>query len=301
MKINKIRKAVTNPLLLFAHLIMHFSKCIKSDKLYLKMIYYCYFREKLDFEKPKDFTQKIQCLKLLNNSALCTQMVDKYGVRELVKALIGEKYLIPLLGVWNSFDDIDFDSLPNKFVLKTTHDSGGIVICKDKQDFDYKVARDKLQKRLLKNYYWRGREYPYRNIKPRIIAEKFMIDESGVDLKDYKFFCFNGEPKLLFLASCRHLQKIPNFDYYDVYTHKKLPISSKGHPHSDIDYIDIPNYDEMIYIAKELSKGFPHLRVDLYNINGQIYFGELTFHHDGGFVPFYPKEWNIKLGEWIKL
>lgn len=280
---------------------MKLSRYIKNDKLYLKLMYFFVHHEILDFHNPTNYTQKIQCLKLLNNTDICTKMVDKYEVRKLISKTIGEKYLIPLLGVWDNFEDIDFDKLPDKFVLKTTHDSGGVIICKDKSCFNFDNAKRILQKKLSKNYFWNGREYPYKNVKPRIIAEKYMVDESGVELKDYKFFCFSGEPKLVFLASSRFIQKVPYFDFFDAVTRKRLPIIAEGHQNSSIDTLQVENYDEMLRLARDLSKDFIHLRVDFYNINGRVYFGEFTFHHDGGFVPFRPAKWNKILGDYINL
>lgn len=214
----------------------------------------------------------------------------------------GGGYLIPLLGVWDSFDEIDFSKLPKEFVLKTTHDSGGIVLCRDKEHFDKDSARKKLESSLKRNYFWAGREYPYKNVQPRIIAEKLMVDESGTDLKDYKFFCFDGKPQLLFVASERFTTGGACFNYYDM-DFNLLPFKSKGHRVRDKKPV-IPNFEEMKTLAEKLceQESCPALlRVDLYNINGKIYFGEFTFHHDGGFVPFEPDEWDYKLGEMIHL
>lgn len=298
----KLIQFIKNPLLIVDRFFIKLSRCISSDKFYLKVIYFCRFHRRLNLEYPKAFTEKIQWLKLHNTSEIYTQMADKYGVRELVKNAIGEEYLIPLLGVWNSFDEIDFSKLPNQFVLKTTHDSGGIVICHDKNKFDIVAARKKLETSLKHNYFYIGREYPYKNIYPRIIAEKLMVDESGTDLKDYKFFCIDGKPHFLFIASERFSEKGACFNFYDMNL-DPLPFKSKGHRISDKKPC-IPNFDEMKLLAEKLcvKKCFPpQLRVDLYNINGKIYFGEYTFHHDGGLVPFEPDEWDFKLGELVNL
>ncbi len=270
-----------------------------SSPFYLKVLYYLRNKEKLNLENPRTFNEKINWLKLhVNVTSQCTMMVDKYEVRNLIKEKIGEQHLIPLLGVWNTFDEIDFDKLPNEFVLKTTHDSGGVVICKDKKQLNIPEARKKLTKHLHYNYYWRGREIPYKNVKPRIIAEKMMVDESGTQLKDYKFFCFNGKPTMLFLASDRFSKGGVKFTYYDMDLNI-LPVKSEGHER-DLTPPVVPNWEEMKILAGILSEGFPHLRVDFYNICGNIYFGELTFHHDSGIVPFEPKEWEYKLGDMIK-
>lgn len=273
-----------------------------DSEMYLKVLYKLYTKHDLNLKDPKTFTEKIQWLKLnYNITPECVMMADKYEVREYIKGKIGDQYLIPLLGVWDRFEDIDFDSLPNQFVLKTTHDSGGVVICRNKSSFDIKAARKKLSKRLKHNYYWEGREIPYRYIKPRIIAEKYMVDRSSNDLPDFKLFCFDGKPEVLFYASERFNKEghPPYFTYYDMNL-TTLPIQSKGHQ-NDPRPLMIENWDEMKRLAAKLSEEWPHLRVDLYTINGKIYFGELTFHHDGGFVPFIPDEWDLKLGNMIKL
>lgn len=255
-------------------------------------------REKLDFRNPITFNQKLQVLKLINKEPKYTQMVDKYEAREIVKKKIGERYLIPLLGVWDKVEDIDFDQLPNQFVLKPTHNSGTVVICKDKSKFDLKAARKKLNKALRINYYYGGREYPYKNVKPRIICEKYMVDPSGEELKDYKFLCFNGEPRILFVASNRSIDV--RFDFYDMELNR-LPFTTGEHNFSKDSITRIESFDEMIHIANKLSKGIIHIRIDLYNIQSRVYFGEFTFHHNGGVVPFHPNEWDKKLGDLINL
>ena len=271
-----------------------------NSTFYLKGLYFIRNKRRLNLKNPQTFNEKINWLKLhVNITPQCTMMVDKYGVRDYIKEKIGEEYLIPLLGVWNTFDEIDFEKLPDEFVLKTTHDSGGVVICKDKNKLNIPEAREKLTKHLHYNYYWRGREIPYRDVPPRIIAEKLMVDEGGAQLKDYKIFCFDGKPTILFLASDRFSEGGVKFTYYDMDLNI-LPIKSQGHER-DLNPPVVPNWEEMKQLAGVLSAGFPHLRVDFYNINGKIYFGELTFHHDSGIVPFEPEEWEYKLGNMIKI
>lgn len=299
----RLTKIIKNPLIIFAHIWVKFSYKIHNDELYLKVLYFCRTKTRLNFKEPKRFTEKLQWLKInYNNSPLHTKLVDKYRVREYIKETIGEEYLFPLLGVWERAEDIDFSKLPEQFVLKTNHDSGGVWICKDKKTFleKWSLYKEQINNRLNNNYYLNGREYPYRDVEPRVIAEKFMVDESGIELKDYKFFCFDGEPKVLFYASDRFSGKVANFDFFDMNL-KRFPMYAEGHPTTQGDTLNIPNFDKMVEIAQKLSKGFPHVRVDLYNINGEIYFGEFTFYHDGGFVPFCPKEWDLKMGSYIKL
>ena len=227
-------------------------------------------------------------------------MVDKYEAKKYVADKIGEEYIIKTLGVWDKFDDIDFSTLPNQFVLKTTHDSGGVVICKDKSTFDIKIAKEKLEKTLKRNYCFMNREWPYKNVKPRIIAEEYMVDESGYELKDYKFFCFDGKVKVLFVAKDRtKANEETKFDFFDE-NFNHLPFTN-GHPNSEPPYVKPQNFEKMKELAEVLSKDIPHLRVDFYNINGKIYFGELTFFHWSGLTPFEPEEWDYKLGSWINL
>ncbi len=270
------------------------------DKLYLKWLFRVRVGYKLDLNNPKTFNEKLQWLKLYNRKPEYTQMVDKVEAKKYVENLIGEEYIIPTLGVYNSVDEIDFDKLPNQFVLKCTHDSGGVVICSDKNKLNIIAAKKKLRQGLRCHYYYQNREYPYKNVKPRIIAEKYMVDESGYELKDYKFFCFNGEPKALFIATDRgSATEETKFDFFDM-DFKHLPFTN-GHPNSTKPINKPIGFDKMKELAAKLSQGEPHLRVDFYDINGQIYFGELTFFHWSGMMAFEPEEWDYKFGEWIKL
>ena len=268
-----------------------------DDKAYLKLMYYLIFDKKLNLNNSKTFNEKLQWLKLYDRNPLYTNLVDKYEVRKYIAQTIGEEYLIPLIGVWDKFDDIDFSTLPNQFVLKCTHDSGGLVICKNKSKLDIEVARKKINKCLRRNYYYSGREWPYKDVKPRIVCEKYMVDESGVELKDYKFFCFDGEPKALFVATDRGIDT--RFDYFDMdFNH--LPFMQ--HYKNGVKKITKPKgFDKMVELAKKLSGSIPHVRVDFYDINGKVYFGELTFYHFSGFEKFEPEEYDEIFGKWIKL
>ena len=229
-----------------------------------------------------------------------SRIVDKAEAKEYVKEILGdgaEQYIIPTLGVWNCFDEINFENLPNQFVLKTTHDSGGVAVVKDKSTMNLADVRKKIERSMNNNFFYEHREYPYKNIKPRIIAEQYMVDESGKELKDYKFFCFDGEPKMLFVATDRPFDT--RFDFFDIkWNH--LPFK-QGHPLATKEIKKPAGFDKMLELSRKLSKGFPHVRVDLYDINGDIYFGELTFFHFSGNVPFEPEVWDYKIGEWLKL
>lgn len=253
-----------------------------------------------NLENPQTYNEKLQWLKLYWHHPILPTLVDKFAVKEYVSKQIGEQYIIPTLGVWDSVSDIDWDSLPNQFVLKCTHDSGGLVICKAKTKLDKKAAIRKLKKSLSQNYYYYGFEWPYKNVKPRIIAEKYMYDSQLNYLPDYKFFCFDGEVKALFVATERYVKDVEvKFDFYDPdFNH--LPFT-KLHPNSSSIINKPQTFEEMKELASKLSIGFPHVRVDFYEIDGQVYFGEMTFFHDAGWTKFEPQEWDYTFGSWIKL
>ncbi len=275
---------------------------IASDELYLKIVYFLTFGKWLDLRHPetlKLFNEKTQWLKMHNDTALHTQMADKLGVREIIRDKLGDGYTFPLLGAWKHFDEIDFGSLPDQFVLKPTHDSGSIVFCRDKSSFDRMKARKKLESALKRNYYWLGRERPYRDIVPRIIAEPLMADnDSHSDLKDYKLYCFDGTVRMIqvdydrFTSHHRNLYT-PEWQLIDAFI---------LYPNDPTKEIPVPAIlPEMLDVASRLSKGFPFVRVDLYVINNRLYFGEFTFHHEGGLGRIRPREFNRTMGDWIKL
>ncbi len=238
---------------------------------------------KLNLKNPQTFNEKLQWLKLYDRNPAYTQMVDKYAVREYIKNTIGEEYLIPLLGVWDSFDEIDFDALPEQFVLKCNHDSGSVIICKDKNTFDVESARRMLNKALRVNYYHHSKEWPYKNVKHKIIAEQFMVDSAEVEgLTDYKFFCFNGNIDCVMVCLDRFTGDTKFYFFNEDWELLRYNIRGKAAPPG----FSIPKpecMDEMFDIARKLSKGIPYVRVDLYAINGKTYFGELTFFPDSGF------------------
>lgn len=270
-----------------------------NDEEYLKRMFECYMKKELNLANPQTFNEKLQWLKLYDRKPEYTTMVDKYAVKKYVADIIGEEYIIPTLGVWNHFDEIDFDKLPNQFVLKCTHDSGGIVICKDKNKLDLKSAKKKIEKCLKRNYYWSSREWPYKDVKPRIIAEPYMEDSKYGSLTDYKFFCFNGKMKCLYISIGSHTtkQKLQFFDR----NFNILPIKRSDY----LDFDKIPekpfHLDDMIVLAEKLSRDIPHTRIDFYYIHNRIYFGEITFFTGSGFIPFTDKKWDYKLGSWLKL
>ena len=270
-----------------------------SDEEYLKRMYKARMGKKLNLDNPKTFNEKLQWLKLHDRKPVYTQMVDKIEAKKYVASIIGNEYIIPTLGVWEHFDDIDFDSLPDQFVLKCTHDSGGLVIVKDKNKLDKEKARNKIEKCLKANFYWIGREWPYKDVHPRIIAEKYMEDTTTAELRDYKFFCFGG------VAKCYKV----DFDRF--IEHRANYFSAEGGlmrigevicpPDFDKDIPRPKNLDKMKDLAEKLSKEKPFLRADFYDVDGDIYFGELTFYPSSGFGKFIFEENDKLLGSWIQL
>lgn len=295
----KILNALKNPAIIVVRMSSHGLMKWCDDARYLKFIYKYYMGEKLDLEDPKTFNEKLQWLKLYDRNPQYTIMVDKYAAKEYVANRIGAKYVIPTLGVWNHFDDIDFDTLPDQFVLKCTHDSGGLVVCKDKRTLDKKTAKNKIEKCLKRNYYWSRREWPYKDVQPRVIAEKYLTDDEGKELNDYKLMCFNGKVKANFVCSNRFSGSGLNVTFYD--THWERMPFERHYPAALTDIAKPESYDEMVVLAEKLSQGIPFLRVDFYEIQGKPYLGELTFFPGSGFEEFTPEKWDRILGDWIKL
>lgn len=278
---------------------LHLSQFLPDD-LYISIQFFLRLGYKPDLKHPRTFSEKLQWLKLHNRKPEYTTMVDKYAVKKYVADRIGEEYIIPTLGVWESFDEIDFDSLPDKFVLKCTHDSGGLVICRDKKTLDMDAARKKIEKSLRTDYYKQGREWPYKDVPIRIIAEKFMEDGTQGDaLNDYKLMCFDGKVYCSFVCSGRNSEEGLRVTFYDR-EWKRLPFR-RHYPSADKDF-DMPlQYHRMIELAERLSKDIPFVRTDFYEIDGKLYFGELTLFPGNGMEEFSPEEWDERLGELIEL
>lgn len=293
----KIIKATKNPKKFLLYLLDFKIFHVIPDKTYIKIKFYLTMGYKLDLKDPKSYNEKLQYLKLYDRNPNYTQLVDKYAVRQFISNTIGGDYLIPLLGVYNSFDEINFNELPNQFVLKPTHTSGNVYICKDKSLINYKKLKKEINKWMKRKYYWLHREWPYKNIKPKIICEKYMVDESGIELKDYKFFCFDGTPQALFVATDRGTDT--RFDFFDIHFNHLSVVQHYKNAKKDI--VKPIGFDKMVELSKKLSKNFPHVRVDFYNINGKIYFGELTFYHFSGFVKFEPEKYDYWFGSLINI
>lgn len=301
MNWKKIKKGIKKPNYFLSGLLKRLSFLINDDRRYINIRWKLSMGYEMPWDNPQTYNEKLQWLKLFDRKPIYNILVDKYLVKDYVAKLIGEKYVIPLIGVWDNVDDIDFDKLPDKFVLKCNHNSGtGMYICKDKSKLDINNVRKGLIKGLKQNYYLRNREWPYKDVPRKIIAEQYMEDENTGELRDYKFFCFNGEVKCLFIASERsNGDDSVCFDYFDLdYNH--LPIK-RGHPNAKVKPEKPINFEKMKSIAAFLSRGIPCVRIDLYEVNGNIYFGEYTFSHGGGFIRFQPDKWDKVFGDWIKL
>lgn len=275
----------------------------KTDEEYLKIRYKSIFHKELNLVSPQTFNEKLQWLKLYNRKSEYTTMVDKYEVKKYVADKIGEEYIIPTLGVWEKFDDIDFEALPNQFVLKCTHDSGGLVICRNKSKLDMQKAKEKIEHSLKRNYYWSSREWPYKNVRPRIIAEQYMEDgTSPSGLRDYKFFCFNNEVKMLYVSQGLEDHATASISFFDL-SGNEMPFRRKDFkPITGV--LELPeNFEEMLDKAQKLATAVdaPFVRIDLYSISGETKFSEITFSPCSGMIPFEPEERDGTIGDWIKL
>lgn len=295
---NTLKKIMKNPYKIFGASTKYFKYKYLPDDIYLKLLYRCFYNKKLNLRNPQTFNEKLQWLKLYDRNPMYTKLVDKYEVKKYVSSLIGEDYIIKTLGVWDSFNDIDFKKLPDKFVIKCTHDSGGVVVVKDKNKMDINAVKLKLEKCLKKNFFYMGREWPYKNVTPRIIVEELIEDNTHKELKDYKLMCFNGKVECSFVCSDRFSGDL-RVTFFDR-EWRKMPFE-RHYPKADYN-IDKPvKYEEMIKIAEILSHNIPFVRMDFYEVEGKIYFGEFTFYPGSGFEEFTPEEWDYKLGNLIKL
>ncbi len=279
------------------YIMMYLNPQWMSDRLHLEMTWLIVKHQHLNLDNPITFNEKIQWLKLYNRNPEYTIMVDKCRAKHWVADKIGEKYIIPTIAEYQSVDEIDLDKLPNQFVLKCNHDSGSVVICKDKQSFDLNKAKQKLSRCLATDTSAQFGEWAYRNVPRKILAEKYMEEEGQIDLMDYKWFCFDGEPRIMYMS--RDHAQDARTDFFDMeFNH--LPIRMQAPP-SDVLPSKPKEFEEMKHLASILSKNIPQVRVDFYVINAQIYFGEMTFYHCGGMVDVKPYEWNVRMGNMIKL
>lgn len=272
---------------------------ILPDKVYLSLIYAIRMKKIMNWNNPKSFSEKLQWMKVYDHNPLYTKLVDKYEMKEYVDQMIGPGHTVPTLGIWESVNEVDFSKLPERFVIKGTHDSGSVIICKDRSTFDEKRTRTKLQNSLDTNLYYLSREWPYKHVPHRIIAEEYMESKDKSTLTEYKLFCFDGEVKMVLVCKgLAHSNQRTN-DFCDLNL-DRYPFTSLF-PNSQGDLKKPEQYDELLQYASVLSKGLPEVRVDAYVFDDKIYFGELTFFHNSGIRRFEPDEWDYKIGEWVKL
>lgn len=296
------RKAATflkQPMVIIPKFLQTKTARLIPDKVFIKISYWSHFGKWINMNNLVTFNEKLQWLKLNHKVEKYCFYADKFAVRNHIKDIIGEQYLVPMIGVYDTVDDIEWDMLPDKYVLKCTHSSGSNIICSDKLTLDIENARKKLQGWMKNNLFWYGREWVYKTIKPRIIAEQYLEDSSCRELIDYKFMCFNGEPKCLFLCLDRHKDSGLKVDFYDM--DWNLMQFERHYKRSDRQMPKPKCFDEMVMIARILSEGIPFVRVDLYEVNGQVYFGELTFFPGNGMEEFTPESYDELLGSWITL
>ena len=297
--LKKIQKYLKDPVKIGIYFVQHYLHGMCSDETFLKILYKDSVGKPLDLKNPTTFNEKLQWSKLHDRKDVYTVMVDKYAAKQYVAERVGDRYVIPTLGVWDKFDEIDFEKLPDQFVLKTNHDCGGVIICKDKSQLDVKAAKKKLNRALKRNYFWHTREWPYKNVRRRIFAEEFMQDSRFDVLTVYKIFNFSGQPKII-----------------QVILNDKTPQETVDYFDTDWNLLDLRQYfrnsecplskpdclDEMLELAHALSKDKPgFLRTDFYEIDGKIYFSEFTFFSDAGLGRFDPEEWDTVLGSWLEL
>lgn len=270
------------------------------DKAFQKWDYKIHSGKKLSFRNPKTFNEKLQWLKYYYRNPKLTRLVDKYEVRKYIAERFGEENLTKCYGVYDTWEEIDFSKLPNQFVVKCTHDSGSVYICKDKSQFDYKKCKSIITTGLKRNQFYLSREWPYKNVKPRIMIEEYLYDDNIGELIDYKFLCFDGVVRRVFAISDRQKKKGgPYEDFFDL-SWNSLPIK---HTYDNSQYPPAKpiSFDRMMECATVLSKGLPHVRVDFFEANGKMYFGEMTLFDSGGRKPFEPESVDLEMGEWITL
>ena len=278
-----------------------------SDQTVLKMIWWAKTGKKLDLENPVTFNEKLQWLKIYNHDSFLTEIVDKYAVREYIKDVLGEEHLIPLIGCWQNPEEIDFSSLPRQFVLKCNHNAAvGLCICRDKSELDINSVCNQLKKGLSKNFYYSSREWAYKNVPRKIICEKYMEDGTGKGLRDYKFFCFGGSAKFVYISEGLENHDTANISFYDL-KGNEMPFHRSDYKQFSKKPEFPVNFEDMLNIANVLAKSLvqrislPFVRIDLYSINGKTYFSEITCYPNSGYIPFEPEEWDKKVGEWIDL
>lgn len=299
---NDFQKILKNPYRIFASLASKGKLIWMKDSLAIKLIYRGEMNRPLNLKNPETFNEKLQWLKLYDRNPIYTELVDKHAVRKYIKEWIGEEYLIPEINVWDRLEDVDFELLPNEFVMKCTHDSGSAFVCRDKRYIDKNAIINKLAVRMVRSQYWSGMEWPYKNVKPRIIAEQFMSDGSLMGLRDYKFYCFNGEAQFLYISEGLENHETAFISFFDLQG-KMLPFHRSDYRVFRSEPKMPSKFSEMITIVDKCAKkiGATFVRVDLYQINNKIYFSEFTFTPVGGYMKFVPEMYDKKIGDLLRL
>jgi len=296
--LKKSYTAINHPKVILIKLLQFISPLL-NDRIYLKLIFRLKAGYRLNLKQPTTYNEKLQWLKLYYKSDLLPKLVDKFEYKLYVANLIGQDFVPKNYGIWDSFDQIDFSKLPDKFVLKTTHDQGGVILCLNKKKLDIETAKKKLNHHIKRNIFYLYREWPYKTVPPRIIAEELLVNENGDDLRDYKFYCFHGEPKVMYVSSKQKEGK-GMLDFFDM-DFNYLDIRRPGYNRVGNKLERPKNFETMISLAKLLAGNEPHVRIDFYDVNGKIYVGEYTLFQGGGMMPFIPKKWDYILGGWINL
>lgn len=298
MNWKRFHKLSSNRVIKGLYIVATYMCAVLPDRTYLNMMFRIRTGQKLHLDKPETFNEKIQWLKMYQKDKNMSVMVDKYSAREYVAERIGEDHLIPIIGVYDRFEDINFDLLPKQFVVKCTHDSGSVVICDSKKDLI--DSKEKLTRALKRKYYFASRDYTYKGIKPRLIIEYKLENDPAKGLIDYKFYCFNGEPKYLYISEGLREHATAMISFYNM-DFTLAPFKRSDYKPLDYNPEKPVKYDEMVEIARTLSNGLPFVRVDLYEVGGKVYFSELTFAPCGGYMPFEPKSYDLELGELLHL
>lgn len=277
-------------------ILLHRVSFLYSDEKFLRKLFKLEMGYDLNLDTPHTFNQKLNWLKLNNHQPQYTIMADKYRVKKFVSEAIGEEYVVHCYGAWERYEDIDFDKLPNQFVLKTNHDSSGATLCKDKRVIDHTKLKKYFNRLLKRNYFYHLREWPYKNIKPLIIAEELLVDNISDRLRDYKFWCFNGVPQYMYCT-------VKGGDVYEnFYDMEFNPVGiSHGFRRQKPEFDKPVQFDKMKELATKLSANIPFVRIDFYEVGEKLYFGEFTFYDWGGMKPFVSRTQDVELGSLINL
>ena len=269
-----------------------------SDEEYLRRLFAVKNGYQLNLDDPQSFNEKIQWLKIHDRKNVYQTLVDKYEAKQYIASKIGSEYIIPTLGVWQTFSDIDFSILPESYVLKCTHDSGGVLLVNN--DLNKEEEEKRFSRLLKRNYYYMYREWPYLNVTPRIIAEEYLREDNKKDLTDYKIHCFNGDPRVVLVCQNRFSQEGMTEDFFDI-SWNHYDVKRQNHPNAKKLPEKPSELSEMMTLAKNLCVDIPFLRVDFYIVKHRIFVGELTLYPASGLQKFIPESFDYEMGKWLKI